>query len=113
MCLEEVSWRSFGLNCLDNQTSSSRVCSLKCNPPERYVVNRRETDIADGGSKTREGNLRKDKWKSGDRLNGERKEKLKNRTLCEHNWEWGKRESKGPGTQQDSEVAKGVYETLR
>lgn len=82
-CLEEVSWRSFGLNCLDDQTSSSCVCSLKRNPPERYLVNRREIDFADGGSETREGNLRKDKWKSGDRLNGERTGKLKNRTSCE------------------------------
>lgn len=105
MCLEEVSWRSFGLNCLDNQTSSSRVCSLKCNPPERYVVNRRETDIADGGSKTREGNLRKDKWKSGDRLNGERKEKLKNRTLCE--WVIGSGETERAKDQELNKTQKG------
>ncbi|GAB0192052.1 hypothetical protein GRJ2_001670500 [Grus japonensis] len=36
-----------------------------------YLVNEREIDFADGGSKTREGNLGEDKWKSGDRLNEE------------------------------------------
>lgn len=61
----------FGLNCLDSETSSSNVCNPNCKPPYRYLVNEREIDFADGGSKTREGNLGEDKWKSGDRLNEE------------------------------------------
>jgi len=58
----------FGLNCLDSQTSFSNNCNPNCRP-DRYLVNRKEIDFAGGGPKTREGNLEKDKWKSGDRQN--------------------------------------------
>lgn len=61
----------FGLNCLDSQTSSSNVCNPNCKHPDRYLVNGREIDFSDGGSKCREGNLGKDKWKSEDRMNEE------------------------------------------
>lgn len=58
----------FGLHCLVSETYSSNVCNLNCKAPDGYLVNGREIDFAGGGSKIREGNVRKDKWKSGNRV---------------------------------------------
>lgn len=105
---------AFVLNCLDSQTSSSNVCNPNCRPPDRYLVSAEGKYFADGGSKTREGNLGKHRWKSGDRLKEKEEGKLKNRTLCEYTIGSGGRErAKDQKVHKSQKWQKGIYETLR